>query len=479
MVSQSTAFSGACSVIGSLRRIGQILILAFAVIALAAGYWGIAEREDMVRREQNPRLVLAEQRIQRGEIQDRNGNILAHSTIDSTTEFATRNYPIPEAAPVVGYYSLQHGVGGIEALYDSLLRGDEGIDDRAIMLRQLLHQPSIGGAVKLTIDRDIQQGVDHLLQNRRGAIVVVEAPSGNVLALASQPDYDPNLLDTQWETLSRDPAAPLLNRATQGLYQPGSILESILLSAALDSNLDLEEIAWGENLSVLVDGNTLRCAEDSLDPIQTVFEAFKWGCPLPFQALGEALGARRVDGILQSFGLLDRPAFALPTEAAVLNTPPAQDALALTSIGQSMLTVSPLQMAQVAAGFANHGEIPALRLVEETRTANGEWQAVYLDGLPRGTVSRTTADAIRVFMGDAVSSGAASEAALPNTKVYGHTGLALSGPLGAFNAWFIGFAYLPNGNAVVVTVLIEDESEVSEAARIGGETLRLALEFMR
>jgi cell division protein FtsI/penicillin-binding protein 2 len=136
-------------------------------------------------------------------------------------------------------------------------------------------------------------------------------------------------------------------------------------------------------------------------------------------------------------------------------------------------------MSQVAAGFANHGEIPALRLVEKTRTANGEWQAVHLDGLPRGTVSRTTADAVRVFMGDAVSSGAASEAALPNATVYGHTGLALSGPQGVFNAWFIGFAYLPNGNSVVVTVLIEDESEVSEAARIGGETLRLALEFMR
>jgi cell division protein FtsI/penicillin-binding protein 2 len=135
-------------------------------------------------------------------------------------------------------------------------------------------------------------------------------------------------------------------------------------------------------------------------------------------------------------------------------------------------------MAQVAAAFANHGEIPALRLVHETSTANRAWTPVDVDGSPRGTVSRITADSIRVLMEDAVLSGAASAAALPDVKVYGHTGLALSGPQGVFNAWFIGFAYLPNGSAIVATVLIEDESQASEAARIGGQALRLALDHM-
>ena len=461
--------------IGPLQRIGQTLLLAFAIIALAAGYWGVAAREDLLSRKQNPRLILAEQRIDRGEILDRNGNALAYSTIDPDTGVAIRSYPVPEAGPVVGYYSLQHGVGGVEALYDSLLRGDEGLTHNEIILRQILHQPMIGGQVRLTLDKNLQQGVAALFHDRRGAIVVLDVPDGSVLALISKPDYDPNLLDAQWDTLSTDPGAPLLNRATQGLYQPGAILESILLGAALDSNLDLEEISWGANPEIQLGGTWLGCAGDSPIPIQTVAEAFQWGRPVPFQNLGEALGSRRIDAMLQSFGLLERPQFALPTEAAVLATPPAQESLSQTAIGQSMLTVTPLQMSQVAASFANHGEIPALRLVEEIRTANGVWTPVELDGSPRGTVSRATADAIRDLMGQAVSSGAASAAGLPDVKVYGHTGLALRGPQGAFNAWFIGFAYLTNGHAVVVTVLLEDESEATAAALVGGETLLLAL----
>jgi peptidoglycan glycosyltransferase len=459
---------------GSLRRLGYGLLAAFTVVAAALAYWVMVQGGALVAREDNPRRVLYEQRLRRGTIVDRSGEPLARSVVDPETGIATRLYPHPEAAPVVGYASLRYGVSGIEAAYDDLLRGDVLIAPEQQFIQNLLHRTPEGGDVQLTLDLAVQQAAVEALDGRAGAAVALGVPDGDVLALASAPTFNPNALDETWEELAADPDAPLLNRATQGLYQPGTILESVILGAGLNTGEASPDNEWAGVAQARVNGSTLPCAGDAAD-IGTIGAAYVAACPRPFVMVAQDIGAERLDAALDDFGLLEPPPFTLPTGAADLDTPLAEGDLAATAIGQSGLMVSPLQMARVAAAFADSGRMPPLQIVSATRTPPGEWQAVAPEGNPRGTISPASVETVVEWMGQAVEAGPASAAALPGERVYGHAGLALSGPEGTLNAWFIGFAYETSERSIAVAVLLEDTTNAREAARVGGAVLEAAL----
>lgn len=459
--------------IAPLRRLSQGLLVAFTIVALALGYWSMVQGDELLARTDNPRRILAERRIRRGQILDRHGAVLAESRVDPETGFTSRHYPYPDAAATIGYSSLRYGVSGVEAAYDSLLRGEPSPGTLDALLISLLHRPQIGGDVRLTIDLAIQQAADRALGDRAGAVVVLTAPQGEVLALSSHPTFDANFLNENWENLRADPHAPLINRATQGLYQPGTILQSVVLGAALDLHVVDRDEMWMGMLSVDVDSGQLHCAGTAgSNDLQGIYAA---ACPAPFQEIAQRVGATRLDAVLADFGLLEAPPFALPTSAADLSQPPAQSDLRLTAVGQGDLTVSPLQMALVAAAFADHGRMPALQLVQAVRPPNGTWQPVAPAGYPRGTISRDSADALAEMMGFAVRGGVAQAAAIEGFNVYGHSGLALAGPQQTYNAWFIGFVRRNSEEALAIAVLIESSDDAALAARIGGEVLRAAL----
>jgi cell division protein FtsW (lipid II flippase) len=213
---------------GPIRQVSLALLIAFAALASVSGYWAFARHDALRTRDDNPRLVEAEQRIQRGPIRDRQNAVLASSQADDSG-IQQRTYLTP-TVPAVGYYSLRHGVGGIEASYDSLLRGleDRGKGER--FLDELLHRQPEGRGVALTLDAGLNQQLAAMMEGHgdvqdplagvelTGTIIVLDVASGEILALVSRPTYDPNTLDADWEQLASDPDAPLLNRATQGLY---------------------------------------------------------------------------------------------------------------------------------------------------------------------------------------------------------------------------------------------------------------------
>jgi penicillin-binding protein A len=461
----------------ALFKLGRTLLIAFALIGFALAYWGLIAREGLLGREENPRLVVEEQRTRRGMIVDRNNQPLAQSVLSPVDGgIMAREYPSPSAAPVIGYYSIRHGASGIEGIYDEILRGTYQITPSEQTIRQILHQPQIGGDVQLTIDARVQDAAADLLRGQTGAIVLINVRNGEILAMASAPAYDPNRLEENWERLQDDPSAPLLNRATQGLYQPGTILQTVLVATALDLGITLPTTIWNEQPGTQVDGTLLPCAAASRN-INTFTDAILYACPAPMQLLTSQISARSLNASLQAFGLLDAPDIVLPT--AVSGPFTLQDNnLFITAIGQGDLTLTPLQMAQVAAGFANHGEIPALRIVRSVRTPGGSWEATPAEGLPRGMVSRTSADTIANLMRDTVLYGAASPASFAEARVYGHTGLAVAGPDETFDAWFIGFAARPDGQTVAVAVLLEDQSDAAVAAHLGGQALKAALDSL-
>ncbi len=204
---------------GFLISLGMMMVLG-----IASAYWGVVQSATLISRPDNPRKVDVERAIDRGPILARDGTKLVYSQLaESAAPYSppvyTRVYPVPAAAPVVGYYSLWHGIGGVEAYADLKLRGSANTIDR------LLHHQQIGQPFTTTISLPLQQKVAAVMSGTTGSAVIMDWHSGQVLALVSTPIFDPSTLDADWDQLRSRADAPLLNRATQGLYQPGSLLQ--------------------------------------------------------------------------------------------------------------------------------------------------------------------------------------------------------------------------------------------------------------
>ncbi|MCK4832387.1 MAG: hypothetical protein KAS81_06440, partial [Anaerolineales bacterium] len=178
-----------------LQRLSAIFLLLFSGVALALAYWGLVRSSGLLARDDNARLVEAELRVLRGRILDRNGVVLAETVGDPGG--LERNYPQRDV-PVVGHYSMRYGVSGVEATYDDVLRGR--LDEWEQWINAVLHRPAVGSDVQLTIDSGLQAVVNDALGDRVGAAVLIEARSGEILALASHPGYDRNLLEEQFDT---------------------------------------------------------------------------------------------------------------------------------------------------------------------------------------------------------------------------------------------------------------------------------------
>ncbi len=458
-----------------LQRLSAIFLLLFSGVALALAYWGLVRSSGLLARDDNARLVEAELRVLRGRILDRNGVVLAETVGDPGG--LERNYPQRDV-PAVGHYSMRYGVSGVEASYDDVLRGR--LDEWEQWINAMLHRPPVGSDVQLTIDSGLQAVVNDALGDRVGAAVLIEARSGEILALASHPGYDRNLLEEQFDTLSVDERGPLLNRATQALYQPGTALQPLLLAAGLEhrvvqTDMPVRDVA----APVQVPGAWMECASAPPQVESSIAAAMAHACPGPFAELAIELGPDRLAAGLADLGLLALP--GLPLELA-RSTPPeptgGDEGLIAEGMGQGNMTVSPLQMAWMVASIANDGDLPALRLVRRIGSEAEGWELVVPAGaaVTRG-MSAQTAEGVTQAMRTAVQSGAASGAAVGGQDVAGHVGTAVSGPGNERNHWFLGFApaLAPRPFArYVVVVLLEENASTDEVASIGGEILAAA-----
>ncbi len=203
------------------RRTAAASLILFAILAVWTSAVMLVRAPKLAARSDNPRRIDDERTVQRGEILTSDGLVLAASipadSIEGRTVFL-RTYRLPEAAHAIGYYSLRYGAGGLEAWADASLRGSRTAFD------VLLHHPQVGSTLTTTLDRHELSSAAAALAGHHGAAVTIDARTGAVLAIASSPAYDPNRLDETWDSLSNARNAPLLNRTTQALYQPGSLL---------------------------------------------------------------------------------------------------------------------------------------------------------------------------------------------------------------------------------------------------------------
>jgi len=457
----------------NMQRTLNLILALFLLVALWLGYWGVARETEMATREDNPRLVEAEQRLQRGCLLDRHGAPLAWSNVDAEG-YAERRYAGDWLAHAVGYYSLRHGVGGAEAAFDAMLRGQATPLTWQTWRDELLHRPQVGQDVTLTLDAGLQRAASEALGGQAGAVVLLDAQSGEVLALVSQPTFDANRLDEEWDALREAPGQPLFNRATQGLYPPGETFHLIVMAAALEEKLTAPDEVFYDDYKGRqeVGGVTVPCGNHAGQTEFDLLHAAAYGCNVAFAQLSLRLGGQRLASYAGWFGIGSIPTLEIPGLAGQLaeTLPIAQEALPPTGYGQAGVLASPLQMALVAATIAHDGEMPTATLLPG--------QAARL----RGVVGPETAQWVRQAMALAVSEGPAAGAAVPGVTVAGKVGTAESSEDKPPHAWFIGLA--PGGPEdtprLAIAVVVEHGGQGGQAAApIAGRLLALALAALR
>jgi len=317
---------------------------------------------------------------------------------------------------------------------------------------QLLQQAPQGADIRLTLDARLQQQAQALLAQQQGAIVLMDSHSGEILALASAPTYDPATVAENWDSLREDPTSPLLNRVTQAPVQPGGALQTLITAAALERGLSTATFTPTFAAPVMWNGHTLTCRTAPGD--DTWEAALASACPAPFAAAGQMLGAASLAEVFARWGLTTAPALELPVLVAewdAENVTPLMEAL-----GQGELLVTPLQMAGVVAALANDGVRPPLHLLEKSQPGCPEPPAA-ATRLLDATLAVRLRTAWPSWTGDAV----------------GHLSTALAGP-GRTLSWFLGInsAKLPR---FAVVVLLENAADPEIAADIGAQLLHAAV----
>ncbi|TDA65673.1 MAG: hypothetical protein D9V47_12780 [Clostridia bacterium] len=451
--------------------IAAVMALFLAVVAQLT-YWQFFQAEALAANPHNPRFAAMAGETKRGGIYDRHGELLAE-TRGVGNGFA-RYYPLGEVtAPVLGYVSPRYGQAGLEEAANAELMGlggRAGLDNR---LRRLVGQKARGYNLQLTLDAGLQRLAMDLLQGRRGAVVVMR-PQGQILALASRPTIDPNRIDTLWEQWQKDPESPLLNRAVQGLYPPGSSFKIVTGAAVIARRPDLLGKTYFCPGEVVIEGRRLGCwgVHGEVD----FSRAMAVSCNVAFAEMALALGGENLTGAAEAFWFNRPLPFELPVKPGYfpdLTAAQAND-VAESAIGQGRVLVTPLQMAAVTAAVAGGGRMFRPYLVERVLDAERTVRAV--PPTPLGNpVTPEVAGRLAASLELVVSQGTGGRAGLPGVAVAGKTGSA-ENPHGPAHAWFTGFAPA-RGAEVVVTVLLENQGSGGEAAApLAGKLLAAALE---
>ena len=473
----------------AILRLGTGLLVGFLVVAAALGYWQVLEARALASRPNNPRTAESEQRVARGQIQDRNGVVLAQTVRDQ--DGPHREYALPALVHVVGYHSPRFGDAGVEATYDRYLQGQRGGNAFGRLRDELLHRPTVGSDVRLTVDAELSRVAARALGDSAGAAVALDPRTGEILALVSVPYFNANQLAENWEALRDDDAAPLVARATEGLYVPGSVFKIVTASAAIDLNAVQVDAAHDCTTDLIVEGFRVQQKNHPQLRRVTFAQDFAWSDNVTFAKTGLALGtpgpinfddaaprpypweregiqasAQRFLEYAHRFGFGQQIPFDLPVATSRVadreEFTPVD--LAVTAFGQGQLEATPLLMALVGATIANAGAMPAPYLVAEVRAPGGAIERPHSPGgRLRQVISPATANTMNRLMVQSVDEGYARPARIAGVKVGGKTGTAETGQGRVPHSWFVGYAPA-DAPRVAVAVIAENRGSGSDVA---------------
>ena len=388
----------------------------------------------------NPRVRINHEGRQRGNILDRNGQLLAYSENDQ------RHYPFGTAfAHVVGHTAVGHS--GIEERYNfSLTNLSNQFFQRARHIA--FERVMVGDNVQTTLDAGLQNHVYDILGTRRGSIIVMQPSTGNILAMVSYPTYDPNQVSENWSSLLNRADSPLINRATQGLYPPGSTFKTLTSSIAMRSYTNNFTNFTNHCMGyIIIDGNIIRCFNNVAHGHMDMTTAFALSCNTYFVALAYEIGAYDFIYYMQDYFIPINFSLAHSPSQFNLSHNEHIGYLMQTSIGQGRTLMTPLHMTLLTNAISNGGIMHMPNVVRERFS----FFSIFADN-SYTIFTPEQSEKLQYMMIQVVNQGTGANASLTNGQLAGKTGTA-ENDAGASHGWFTGFIV---DQDLSITVILEN-----------------------
>ncbi|MGN0255584.1 MAG: peptidoglycan D,D-transpeptidase FtsI family protein [Chordicoccus sp.] len=446
--------------------ISYVCIGLFVLLIANLVYFNVYSKFSVLNSPYNKRQDTMAAYVVRGAIKSSDGKNLAYTDVASDgTE--TRVYPYAnEYAHVVGYNT--NGKGGLESVcnYD-LLSSHTNVLDQVV--NGFKNQKNPGDTVVSTLDSRLQDTAYNALGDYNGAVIVMEPKTGKILAMVSKPDFDPNTLASTWNELVADSgSSQLLNRATQGLYAPGSTFKIVTSLAYLRKHGTLDGFSWDCTGSVDVGDGTIHCYDGEAHGQEDYTLAFAYSCNTAFSQIGLDVGAQLLTDTAKSL-LIGK---SLPCDITAsksrwnLSDTDSDYLLAQTAFGQGKTQVTPYQMLLITSAVANNGTLMTPYLIDHTENTYGTTISTTKATAYKQLMTSNEASVLKSLMEAVVSEGTGSSLSGRSYSVAGKTGSAeytkSDGTMGT-NSWFVGFSNVDDPDIAVVAIA-EDGGPGSQTA---------------
>ena len=450
-----------------LKRVSLLIFAMFASLFVATTVIQIFSVDSLSQDQHNVRSAYDSYKTQRGAILV-DGQPIAESIRTQDIYQYQRKYADPMYSAVTGFFSLYQGSTGIESAMGSYLTGKNSSQFFEQISALLSGNPVQGASVELTIDPVVQKAAWDALGKMKGAVVALDPKTGNILALVSKPGFDANLLavhsgvesNANYAKLLADKDGPLLNRAANELYAPGSIFKVIMATAAVESGKYTKDSEFpnppkfqlpGTNFFVQNSGEG-KCGGK---PTVSIADAVRFSCNVPMAQLGIAMGQETIRKQAQLFGFGRKVTYPMTSTASIYPDNMDDAQVGLSSFGQFDDRTNPLQMAMVSAAVANQGVEMKPNLVENVLSSSLSVIAQPQPEIFSQPMSKETAQAVKEMMIGAVQRGVSGNARIKDVVVAGKTGTAQNGKGEPFTLWFTGFAPADNPRVAVCVVIAD------------------------
>ncbi len=414
--------------------------------------------QELLNNSYNARQGLLALENTRGTIYDRNGEKLAYTKTDGETE--TRVYPFSNLfSHVVGYSTK--GKTGIEQLANYyLINSDIPLSEK--VENDIAQVKNLGNEVYTTLDANLQQVVYDSLGIYKSACVVTNVKTGEVLAMVSKPDFDPNTIVMDWEKYveeeSTKKSSVLLNRATQGIYPPGSTFKIITsLEYLKENNTTTEDYHFDCTGRFSYGGTTIQCYHGTVHGSEDFHKAFAKSCNSAFSSIGVNLNRNAYGNTLNDLLFNEELPIDINYNQSnlLVDDTISDDEMIQISIGQGKAQISPMHMNMITCAIANNGMLMRPKFIDRVLSANGTIVETYPSKQYKQLMSKEEASALTELMVGVVREGTATKLQSDYYQAAGKTGSAeYNGVKEDSHAWFTGFAPAEDPE-IAVTIIIE------------------------